>query len=261
MFSARWTRSEPSRRRLDVLDLVRRRKPTGQHRPGRPIGLLSMTRSGLFKCPQGPWLVRLRRHHCGASSPNQFSVRRHIEGVMKTLRQPAIILVILLAAMPALGGEAPCPLALAVLPGAEKVSCGPFEGTVQIGYNLTVAYPAEDAIRNLRRQLQEGGWLLLAEDFLMPGRSSAAVEGWSVFLDSTQGPAQRRFTSGWLHWVEHLRGQRCFAFGFDAHTGGRGRHEPQRPPSLRALPDHPERPWARVDLAESHGETGIRKPR
>ncbi len=58
---------------------------------------------------------------------------------MKTVHQPAQAFVLLLVAVTALWAEAACPPALLVMRGAQRVSCGPLEGSIQDERHLSVA--------------------------------------------------------------------------------------------------------------------------
>jgi hypothetical protein len=89
--------------------------------------------------------------------------------------------------------------ALIVLKGAKELSYGRFRGTDQLSYRITVSYPADREISQIREKLADKGWKPLEEDFLNPGQPSSHVGGWTNFTDDRVKPARevRQWLAQW----------------------------------------------------------------
>jgi hypothetical protein len=121
--------------------------------------------------------------------PVSASVRQHeLCGLRR--RQISISVLTLFAFLGIWGcsRRVTCPPELLVVAGAYDADCRPYAGTMQVNYELRIAYPADAVISELNSHLEGLGWRQLREDFLNPGFPTSHVDGWSEFLDSTVQP-------------------------------------------------------------------------
>lgn len=84
--------------------------------------------------------------------------------------------------------EPPHPLALVVCPGATAIKWTKFGGTDQLGYRITIEYPAKSVLSCISDRLAAMGWVPLKEDSWNPGLPSSHVRGWTHFVDATVQP-------------------------------------------------------------------------
>ena len=63
------------------------------------------------------------------------------------------------------------------------------DGRQQVTYTCDAAYPAEDVLAYISKELELNEWKPLKDDFLNSGVSSSHVNGWSDFEDTTKHPS------------------------------------------------------------------------
>lgn len=78
--------------------------------------------------------------------------------------------------------------ALVVVGGAKDVTYTTNNGADLVSYNLKVAFPANEVIKEITSKLAEQGYKPLKESFLNPGIPSSMERGWSEYADATKTP-------------------------------------------------------------------------
>ena len=84
--------------------------------------------------------------------------------------------------------EIKCPKSFIVLSGAKDVECISAFDTLQMRYMLSAAYPAAEAIDEVKSNLRGTGWKIADKDMLNPG--VLTPEGWSRYRDASEGPIE-----------------------------------------------------------------------
>ena len=125
---------------------------------------------------------------------------------MNVLRFCSSVLVLLISVLftptngwsQATNNEVHHPKSLIVLPFASKVHFRSVAGTTQLTYTLSAAYPADDELGMISKELRRNGWTPLKYDFLNPNIPSSHVRGWQQFEDHATQPYTT--VKQWLSW-------------------------------------------------------------
>jgi len=126
---------------------------------------------------------------------------------------------------------------LIVLSGASNIRIT--DRNSAVSYELQVAYPAQEVIESLGRQLTQHGWKALETDIANPSLPAAASAGWGSYVDGTKRPKTNVY-----QWIGQWQDSRGTVAWYTLEYESVIRNEPVR------RPEGPLRVIAKVLSAE-----------
>lgn len=124
----------------------------------------------------------------------------------KFMNKLLILLIIFLLSVQTVAANeaAPYSKSLLVFQGGKEIKFSRHYGTEQLIYRLKMAYPADDVLSFLKKELKAQGWSPIEDDFLNPGNKSSHVEGWTNFIDGARKIDHKVFQ--WLAQWQNANG-------------------------------------------------------